>query len=56
MIRLKLAKIYLRKVAKIYRRLYGGGGGGGGGSGGGVGGGGVGLSLCLHLTNVCRQF
>ena len=31
MIRLKLAKIYLRKVAKIYRRLYGvcvwGGGG-----------------------------
>ena len=29
MIRLNRAKIELRKVARIYRRLYGGGGGGG---------------------------
>ena len=33
-IRLKRARIQLRKVPKIYSRLYCGGGGGGGGKGG----------------------
>ena len=31
MVRLKPAKVKLRKIAKSYRRLYGGGGGGVGG-------------------------
>ena len=43
--RLKRAKVKLRKIAKSYRRLYGGGGGGVGGA-----------SLCRHIVGHKRQW